>query len=274
MTTRWSLPYGENAAMQVRSLGFRTDLMLRRLGGSLIEERDGYLVVRTPDNPTFYWGNFLLFGQPPGANAAAGWLDVFTAEFPDAGHVAIGVDGTDGRTGDVEPLLAAGLEVEVNHVLTATALTAGPPPPEDVVARPLAADDDWVQTAELRLLLDDDRSNAHREFVERKLAETRRLVETGHGAYFGAFRGDAVVASLGIVVDDDVARYQNVETHPLHRRRGLASMLLRAAAAYAVDELGARTLVIVADPDYVAIDLYRALGFTDAERQIQLQRAG
>ena len=44
----------------VRSLAYRTDLALLTLGGSTIEHRDDHLVVRTPDNPLHWWGNFLL----------------------------------------------------------------------------------------------------------------------------------------------------------------------------------------------------------------------
>ena len=39
--------------------------MLLGLQGSVIEQRAGYQVVRTPTNPTFYWGNFLVLGGPP-----------------------------------------------------------------------------------------------------------------------------------------------------------------------------------------------------------------
>lgn len=51
--------------MQVRSLGYRTDLIFPAFDGQ-ITDRGDYLVVRTPSNPTFYWGNFLLFDRPPG----------------------------------------------------------------------------------------------------------------------------------------------------------------------------------------------------------------
>lgn len=41
---------------------------------------------------------------------------------------------------------------------------------------------------------------------------------------------------------------------------------------YGFDELGARTLVMVADPDYPAIRVYRSVGFEDAETQLQAER--
>jgi len=52
--------------MKVRSLGYRTDLIFPRFDGEIID-REGYLVIRTPTNPTYFWGNFLLFQNPPGA---------------------------------------------------------------------------------------------------------------------------------------------------------------------------------------------------------------
>jgi ribosomal protein S18 acetylase RimI-like enzyme len=135
------------------------------------------------------------------------------------------------------------------------------------------SDADWEQMVAVRLAVDDDPSPAHREFAQRRAVEARRLMEQGHGEYFGAFVDGVARASLGIVTDGSgLARYQAVETHPHHRRKGLASALLVAAAEAALTRLGATTLVIVADPGYVAIELYRALGFSDTERQVQLQR--
>jgi ribosomal protein S18 acetylase RimI-like enzyme len=258
--------------VDVRSLGFRTDLMLRRLAGAEVPEYDDHIVVRTPTNPTFYWGNFLLI-DPPAPGEAARWLDVFGQELPTAEHLAIGIDGTDGSTGDVTEMLAAGAKLETSIVLTAEQLRL-PARQGAASVRPLGSDADWQQIVGVRLDVDGDDSPGHREFVERKAAEARRLTQDGHGEYFGAFVDDVVRASLGIVTDGHgLARYQNVETHPNHRRQGLATALLAAAADAAFGRLGARTLVIVADPDYVAINLYRALGFVDSERQVQLQRA-
>ncbi|HET7120037.1 MAG TPA: GNAT family N-acetyltransferase, partial [Solirubrobacterales bacterium] len=73
--------------------------------------------------------------------------------------------------------------------------------------------------------------------------------------------------------DGDLARYQTVETDPSFRRRGLAGTLVHYAARYGLDELGARTLVMVADPDAEAIRIYRALGFAGTEVQLQIERS-
>jgi ribosomal protein S18 acetylase RimI-like enzyme len=263
--------------VQVRSLGFRTDLMLRRLSGSRIEDRGPWLVVRTPSNPGYWWGNYLLLTGPLRPGSAAAWDDRFAAEFPAAAHRAFGIDGVSGEVGDGDAVRALRVEVDVSTVLTASVTTVRImpyPASSDAVCRRLESDADWEQALELHLACDDfDDTPDHRDFRRRKLVEEREMVSAGFGAWLGAFAGDGLVAALGIFSDGSgLARYQNVETHPDHRRRGHARRLLVEAARYAASQLAARRLVIVADLDYHAVDLYRSVGFVDAERQVQLQR--
>ncbi|MEV4442080.1 GNAT family N-acetyltransferase [Streptomyces sp. NPDC049577] len=260
--------------MDVTSLGYRTDLMLRVLAGSEIVDHGSHLVVRTPANPAYRWGNFVLFDAPPGPDDAARWAEVFAREFPGATYAALGVDGTGGATGDAEAHARLGVTATVDTVLTTRQLWPPARPRPHVTVRALAGDEDWAQAAKLRLAcagapLPDE----HRRFLEDKLAEYRRLCEAGHGAWFGAFADGRMRAGAGLFTDGDgLARFQDVETHPGFRRRGLATALVHDAGWWGLKELGARTLVIVADPGYHAIHLYRALGFRDAERQVRLHR--
>ena len=61
------------------------------------------------------------------------------------------------------------------------------------------------------------------EFVRRREATHRGLVEAGHGAWFGAFLGDRLVSSMGLVrAGEGLARFQDVKTHPDARGRGIA----------------------------------------------------
>jgi predicted GNAT family acetyltransferase len=102
----------------------------------------------------------------------------------------------------------------------------------------------------------------------------RRLTEAGHGGWFGAFVDGRLVSQLGLFcASPGLARFQSVETDPALRRQGLAGSLLHYASRYGLDELGAKTLVMVADPNYFAIDLYRAVGFVATETQLQVERA-
>ena len=261
--------------MRVVSLGFRTDLAIRRLGGSTIKIRDEFVVVRTPANPGFWWGNFILLARPVARDSGQALRDAFEEEFPGADHMAIGVDGTEGETGDQSTIDALGLSVEIDAVLTAERLREPRRTASDAVCRPLCGDGDWTQALTLRRACDDRAETPqHRDFQERALAQARDICARGHGSWFGAFIGGRLVSSLGLIrTDSTTARYQTVETHPDYRRQGLAGRLIYESGRYGVDELGAGRLVIVADPDYHAIDLYNRLGFTIVEQQAQLALA-
>jgi GNAT superfamily N-acetyltransferase len=140
---------------------------------------------------------------------------------------------------------------------------------------PLAGDRDWEQSRSLQALSNTaDGVPATPAFTATRSAARRRLAEAGHGAWFGAFQAGELVAQLGIFTGQTpFARYQDVGTHPAARRQGLAGTLVWHAGRYALSQLGARTLVIVADPGEAAIRVYRSVGFTDHETQVSVQRA-
>jgi GNAT superfamily N-acetyltransferase len=260
--------------VNITSLGFRTDLMLRALEGSEIVHRGDYLAVRTPANPDFWWGNFLLLPGQAAGDEATPWLSRFAAEFPAAPHVALGLD----ITGDTAPGLAgfaaAGLEVHRNTVLTAAAVREPPRPNRAAVCRPLAGERDWRQAARLQQLCDQaDGVAASPAFAQARTSARRHLVDAGHGLWFGAFLDGELAAQLGVFRGTGpLARYQDVMTHPGARRQGLAGTLVGRAGRAAIGQLGAKTLVIVADPGDAAIRVYRSVGFASRETQVSLQR--
>jgi len=265
--------------VRVTSLGFRTDVALRVLEGAEIADRGDYLVVRSPDNPDYWWGNFLLLAAWPGPGTGDRWLTRFAAEFPLAHHIALGVDSApnypDARDDEDRlvpaEFLAAGLEPQHDTVLTCAAV--GPPPHPNATAeiRRLESDADWQQSVELGLRCFDD-SEPH-DYLQTRTVARRRLTQAGRGAWFGAFAGGRLLAQLGLFdAGHGYARYQHVETDPQARRQGLAGTLVWHAGRYGREVLGLSTFVIVADPADVAIRVYRACGFADAQSQFSFER--
>ena len=259
--------------MHVSSLGFRTDLALLTASGSLVEDRGTHLVVRSPDNPSYFWGNFILLAQPPVPGGEREVVGAFHTEFPLADHVSIGIDAADLSDDARAAFEAAGMTVDVATVLTASALVA---PLREVEAevRALDGDDDWEARARLsQQLYPQTSEEAFMTFARQKNVQERRLVDAGRGQRFGAFVDGTLVSTAGaFVTEDGVARFQSVETHLGHRRQGMAAAVVHAAGQHALDRFGVRTLVIVADTDGEAIGVYRRLGFADAERQLMLER--
>ena len=255
--------------MRVTSLGFQTDLALRVLEGAEITDRGDYLVVRSPDNPTFWWGNFLLLASWPGPGTGDGWLARFATEFPQAGHLTLGVDAGHEPAQVPPEFPAAGLEFERATVLTCAAVQ--PPPHQNTEAeiRRLESDDDWEQSRDLGI-----RCHGYGgPYLERRAGARRRLTQADRAAWFGAFTGGRLLAQLGVCdAGGGLARYQDVETDPAARRQGLAGTLVWCAGRYAAEAFGAGTLVIVADPAEGAIRVYRACGFADAQDQFSFER--
>ena len=256
--------------MRITSLGFRTDVALRVLEGAEVTDRGDYLVVRTLDNPDFWWGNFLLLARLPGPGQGREWLARFAAEFPAARHIALGVDTTVDIEAPAE-FAAAGLRADRATVLTAAQLRPPPRPNAEAVVRPLVSDADWRQSVDLAVRCFDGGEPG--DFLERRAAARRRLTQTGAGIWLGAFENGRLLAQLGLFdVGDCYARYQHVETDPVARRRGLAGTLVWTAGRYGREVLGTSTFVIVADPADVAIRVYRACGFTARQRQLSFDR--
>jgi RimJ/RimL family protein N-acetyltransferase len=256
--------------MELQSLAWRTDLALLGYSGSEVVDRGDHLVVRTPDNPSYYWGNFLLLPDVASTRDLPDLLARFAAEYPSAQHVSIGVDGTAGSVAELATLRDAGFETEGSAVMTATAVHAPPRPNTEATIRPLTSDEDWQEQVPLGRAGEEDRTLP---FETAKVAAARRLVEQGRGQWFGAFLDGELVSSLGIfVASEGLARFQDVKTHPDFRGRGLCGTLVHAAGRYAFDEMGVHTLVMVADPDYLAIRVYRSVGFEETETQLTALR--
>jgi len=241
----------------------------------VIEDRGDHVVVRSPHNPRHWWGNFLLLPAPPAATDTDRWLDRFADEFPDADHVALGFDGVDGNPETLDSFAIRGLCIEAQAVMTATSIHEPPRPNQDAEYRTLASDTDWDQLVALRVSCIDEGLDPRpfREFAAARVATARHLVEGGHGAWFGAFEEGRLLSGMGLFrAGAGLARFQAVETLPEARGRGLAGTLVHHAGGYGFSRLGARTLVMVADPEYLAIRVYRSVGFTETETQLQAEK--
>lgn len=260
--------------MHIQGLGWRTDIALLEISGSQVTDRDDHLVVRTPDNPTFWWGNFLLLDRVPQPGEHEQWVDRFAATFPDARHLAFGVDGTVGRAADLAGFADMGLSVDASTVMTATSVHRPPRPNDEAEYRRLTSDDDWAQCLRLRIIAnatDDD--PGYQTFEARRVATDRATSTAGRGAWFGAFLDGRLVSQMGLAAaGPGLARFRLVETDPAYRGRGLAGTLVHHVSEYGFGELGATTLVMVADPDYLAVRIYRSVGFDDTETQLQAER--
>ena len=95
----------------------------------------------------------------------------------------------------------------------------------------------------------------------------------GNGGWFGAFEGSKLVGSLGLYVENGVARYQSVGTHKKYRGRGIAGALLAFAAHSIAEQHKVDQFVIIADQDSNAHRLYLKSEFDFHSTEHALMRA-
>ena len=270
------------------SLGWQTDLIFARFDGQVVD-RGNHLLVRTPGNPTFWWGNFLLFQHAPGAGDLECWMALFDEAIagvqPESRHRAFGVDVRERLTLPPE-FAAAGFTLNEATVLTLSRdqlLAPRRALPAGIEFRVLELPRDSAAVVDKQVTVDEGRYEAagYRVFAQRQMDRYAAMQRAGRGHWFGLVAdvdGRAVLAaSCGLFRDpgrdDGLGRFQYVSTHPAWRRRGLCTALVHAACRHGFEAMGLRTLVMVADPDDVAIGVYESLGYRRGTSTWQFERA-
>jgi GNAT superfamily N-acetyltransferase len=255
----------------VSSMGYRTSLSLLQQAGSTVVDHGDHVIVSTADNPGFWWGNFLLLRRQPSKEQVPAWVARFEAELPWAHHRAFGLDDPHASRDAFSAFADRGYLVERHTVMTTASVPRSSHRSTDATCRPLEGDSDWAQHLELSLIVyPGSGQDPGSSFAHARATARRRVVETGGGVWVGAFVGGQLVSQLGVIrAGRGLGRYQDVETHPRFRRRGLAGTLVGLAGDLALGQSAITTLVMVADPDDDAIRLYRSLGFTESEHQLE-----
>jgi ribosomal protein S18 acetylase RimI-like enzyme len=269
-----------------RSLTIATDIDVLP-DDRVCEQRDGYVAVRSPNNPSHHWGNFLLFERAPSAGDGARWERLFEAEFgADARvrHRTFRWDRLDGEFGAAdEEFVARGYETDVCVGLTATPADLRAHVRENRAATVRALDplpgadgECWEEVVELQVAARRTgiEEQPYRDFSRQRLQDLRALFAAGRGAWYVALDPGTgeVAGSCGIVVTNTRGRFQAVDTKVSFRRQGICSRLVVDAARDAATRHGAERFVIAADADYHALGLYDSLGFKRTERVVGVCR--
>jgi RimJ/RimL family protein N-acetyltransferase len=255
------------------TLGWQTDLIFARFDG-IVTERPDCVVVRSPSNPLYYWGNCLLLPEPPRDAELAHWRQRFDDEIaalqPESAHVAIGFDAHAPH----EPLLSwqdAGYEVFSTCALRLTPAQLRTPArvlPAGIEFKVLDLPIGMDAAVDLQCEVDEGQHNpaSYREHRKRQMRRYQAMQDAGLGHWFSLRQGPAMVADCGLFRSGTLGRFQMVGTHPGWRRRGLCAGLIHAVSRYAFDTMGLTELVMCADPHDVAIDIYESLGFERVSR--------
>ncbi|OFZ79396.1 MAG: hypothetical protein A2603_14490 [Bdellovibrionales bacterium RIFOXYD1_FULL_55_31] len=251
--------------MKIKALTRHTDLFFSEFSGKIID-RGNYVVVQTPDNPSFHWGNYIIFSAPPGKGDYDKWCATYRAEFPyysTIRHMTFTWNEDDSCTPDFEPFLKAGFELDKTKVLATNRVVPPPKINQHIQVRPISTDSEWEAAIQLQILCRKPEfdQTGYEAFKRRQFETYRKMANANRGHWFGAFINDKLVGDLGIFHDGTLGRYQNVGTHPDYRRQGICGTLVYETARIAFKDFNVQTLVMEADADYHAGAIYESVGF-------------
>lgn len=269
------------AVRPLRSLGYRSDRFFVARDGEVIE-REGYTVFKSPANPDFWWGNLLLYPDPPGEGASrrghpGSWLDDFDRELPGVRCCLLAWDRPDGARGALDGFVAQGFEIDESSILTADRVTRSARHNRDVRVVRVGGDAAWREAAAVLVAAYTPRRSGTLDdlsrFVTRQMTRYRAIADEGLGCWYLAHLDGAPAAVLGVVRQGDLGRFQLVGTDPRFARRGACSTLVfEVGRAWLAGEVPGvhgegpvNTLVMAADADYHAARVYESVGFARQE---------
>ena len=239
-----------------------------------IVDRGDYLVVNTPTIPDYYYGNFIIFGQPPGSGDLDRWRSVFADEFgdqPGVEHELFGWDSSTGDMGAAQAFVDAGFTQERDSVMIADELTRPGRCSDEIAIQAVESDAQWDEAARC-YASHGERVTLPNSRVLANIAHWRSLAERTDAVRYSATLDGELVAGMGVyrMLEDGVV--DNVVTYPEFRRRGIGRTMVYEACVDAMERLGVRRMVLAADEGGAAERMYERIGFRTVEKQVGLSR--
>ncbi len=259
--------------MKIDSKAFLTDLFFHRFTG-IVLEYDEFLVIKTPTNPTFFWGNLLYFKNPPTPYSYLLWKELFNDQFKTMGveHMTFAWDSITGDVGSPELFLNDGFNLETSIVMVADTIVKPKKINHELQIKLIDNESDWEKVIENHVLCRAEHFQEipYRKYAAKKIADYRLMIKDQKGFWVGAFLGERLVGDLGIFAQNGLGRFQTVGTHPDYRRQGICSTLVYQTCLFAMEQMQVKEFIMVADPFYHAAKIYESVGFLPKEMQIGL----
>ncbi len=250
------------------NLGIATDLLLHRETG-IVESRDDYTVVRTPDAPDYFFGNMLLLQQRPSGSDLKRLEQDFaqligtppliahrTFAWPESADSAVTLDA----------FIEQGYDATVCQVLLTRPDDIHPiAKNSSVEIRAFAGRQDWDDWSAMQLAdMPNPTHITSRRYMAHQQTAYRNLIDRDLGNWWGAFIDDEQVGSLGLFFLDGIGRFQSVITGEQYRNRNVCKTLVSEVIKLTAGR--SDRLVMVADETYHAGAIYEAMGFRQQGR--------
>jgi len=220
-------------------------------------ERDSYVLIKDIDNPTFRMGNRLYLKLDKGIGELE---EDFNKEFKENKQVESFVFTFNNSSFKLtDKFKNSGYEIEQSYVLKLADYKNPRKINTEIKIKELKSKTDWDK---MILNQNSARTSSYPKkdfinYITPKVQKYRKIINNDKGNWYGAYINNELIADTGIFFNNGIARFQLVATNPKFRRRGVCSSLLDSI----ISIIKEKTIIILADPDYHALDLYLSLGF-------------
>ena len=259
--------------MVIRSLSYSTLLHVLSFNSS-IQHKSEYIVVKTPDNSRYYWGNFLFFHHPPKQDSMSEWEFLFDKEFSGMAinHKAFAWDSVSEEYGKVDAFIENGYYFEFDDVLMARDLFKPKYYNPDLTIKSIRSTNQWEQVCQLNLdCYKDDLDVNYMGHVKILMQDYIKQVEQGQGIWMGAFTGGQIVGDMGLFkAGGESGLILSVKTNPDYRAKGVCRTLLYHSTLLGFKHFGFKEILMVADKELSVEKIYRSVGFYCCEQGVSL----
>ena len=251
--------------MKIKSLGLRTDIMFFKFQNNVIEKQD-YIVITTPENPTFFWGNMLIYPKKLNVDCFERWNKDFKKEFhhiKEIEHITFAWEEA-GDIQEIKKFIDNGFEYNESLILISNKNKIKLMFQNNhIVCRRITTEIQWKNLIEFQVLNNTDfRVEEYHSFIQKRFKNYRNLSKAGHGHWYGAYLNGKLVSDLGLFWEEGLARFQNIKTISEFRKRGISQTLIN----FAVHDSGCSNFVIEAEEDGPALNMYKSIGFELKEK--------
>ncbi len=246
-------------------LGTESSLNFHQVDGEVFE-RTHYRFVKTKNRPHFFWGNYMIFNEPPSVDGFQNWIDHYNLEFNSQEQGFITITWSCSDLGNPQKFLDFGFEIETQEVLRLKNITKPDKLNKHVEVRVIESDFDWNQVKKTQWIKNWPLKQDQEHFLENKIHTYKRLQDQGFGYRYGAFLGEKLVGDLGIYIKNRIARFNNVFTHCDFYNQGICRSLVYGSLKDILAKNLADEFIMQATESEYAKNIYKKIGFEVCEQ--------
>lgn len=234
----------------------QSDFIFHNFSGN-VSNNNGYYKVETESNPDFIWGNYYAVTDK---KILLEKYKTFQDEsFDKNDFVALSYSDKNKCLDLIKYFSLKGFETEISIGMISNRLNKVEYKDEKIELGIVKNDIDWDEILHNQIVIS-DLSGQDSIYLKKRFLAYRKMASLGYGNWFFAKLNGRIVGDLGVYIDENIARFQQVETIKEARNMGVCKSLINYARNHYLNN-NIEKFIIVAEENSIAFEIYKKLGF-------------